>query len=172
MGGKILLEVARRHSKEIRAVIALEAADEQGHWFDLGWLDHAEMDGRKVGASLVYGLCAPESPEGLKQEIWWQYVQGGPGVFKGDLSFYRYDSGFPERVKDIDTSQCSVYLLTGEYDFSCVPADTLRTGNKIPGSHVTIMEGLGHFPVCENPGKFKEYLMPILDEIVADEHRV
>ena len=27
------------------------------------------------------------------------------------------------------------------------------------------MKGLGHFPMCENPEQFKEYLLPVLDEI-------
>jgi hypothetical protein len=29
------------------------------------------------------------------------------------------------------------------------------------------MEGLGHFPMSEDPVQFKKYLLPILDEIRA-----
>jgi len=60
----------------------------------------------------------------------WMYMRGGPGVFKGDLHFYRADGDFRDRVKEIDTRQCPLYLLTGEYDFSCTPDDTLRTAAK------------------------------------------
>ena len=165
MGGKIMLEAAARCTADARAVIGLEAADDQGHWFDLGWLDHPQMHGAEVGASLVQALCAPQSSEARKREIWWQYVQGGPGIFPGDLHFYRVDKGFPERVKTIDTSRCAVYLLTGEYDFSCRPEDTIRTGGKIPGAEVTIMRELGHFPNCECPERFREYLLPVLERI-------
>ena len=52
------------------------------------------------------------------------YMQGGPGVFKGDLYFYRVDGDLRDKVERIDTEVCPLYLLTGEYDFSCTPEDT------------------------------------------------
>ena len=67
----------------------------------------------------------------------------------------------------IDTQACPVHLLTGSYDFSCTPEDTLRTAAKIKGSEATIMEGLGHFPMSEDPQRFLTYLLPILDRIRA-----
>ena len=30
-----------------------------------------------------------------------------------------------------------------------------------------IMEGLGHFPMSENPARFDEYILPVLDTIRA-----
>jgi pimeloyl-ACP methyl ester carboxylesterase len=94
-------------------------------------------------------------------------MQSGPGVFKGDLHFYRVDSDLHDRVGAIDTTRCPLYLLTGEYDFSCTPEDTRRTAARIPGARVTIMEGLGHFPMSEHPAEFRRYLLPVLDEIRA-----
>ena len=49
---------------------------------------------------------------------------GGPGVFKGDLYFYRVDGDLRGRVERINTKVCPLFLLTGEYDFSCTPEDT------------------------------------------------
>ena len=71
------------------------------------------------------GLIAPQSPEVRDRETLWAYKQGGPGVFKGDLYFYRVDGDLRGRVEKIDTKVCPLYLLTGEYDFSCTPEDTL-----------------------------------------------
>jgi len=95
-------------------------------------------------------------------------MQGGPGVFKGDLYFYRVDSDLRGRLSGIDTSRCPLYLLTGEYDFSCTAEDTLRTAQSIAGAKVTVMEEVGHFPMSENPAQFRKYLLPALDEIFAD----
>jgi len=67
--------------------------------------------------------------------------------------------------KAIDTTVCPLYLLTGEYDFSCTPEDTLRTAGHIPGVEVTIMKEVGHFPMSENPAKFREYILPVLQKI-------
>jgi pimeloyl-ACP methyl ester carboxylesterase len=92
-------------------------------------------------------------------------MQGGPGVFKGDLYFYRVDGDLRDRVGRIDTSLCPLYLLTGEYDFSCSPEDTLRTARSIPGAEVTVMKALGHFPMSENPAHFRRYILPVLEKI-------
>ena len=84
---------------------------------------------------------------------------------KGDLYFYRVEGELRGRVAAIDTTICPLYLLTGEYDFSCMPEDTRRTAASIPGASVTIMEQLGHFPMSENPKQFRRYIAPVLGEI-------
>ena len=165
MGGRIVLELALRRDKELRAVIALEGADHQEPWYDTNWLNRPDIHGGEVSAGLVSGLVAPQSPEEYRWETLWGYLQSGPGVFKGDLHFYREDSDYRDRVADIDTVNCPVYLLTGEYDFSCTPEDTLRTAARIDGAKAIIMEGLGHFPMCEDPAQFRKYIMPILSQI-------
>ena len=165
MGGRIVLELALRWDTELRAVIALEGADHQEPWYDTNWLNRPDIHGGEVSAGLVSGLVAPQSPEEYRWETLWGYLQSGPGVFKGDLHFYREDSDYQDRVADIDTANCPVYLLTGEYDFSCTPEDTLRTAARIEGAQAVIMEGLGHFPMCEDPAQFRKYIMPVLDQI-------
>ena len=165
MGGRIVLELALRRDKELRAVIALEGADHQEPWYDTNWLNRPDIHGGEVSAGLVSGLVAPQSPEEYRWETLWGYLQSGPGVFKGDLHFYREDSDYRDRVADIDTANCPVYLLTGEYDFSCTPEDTLRTAARIEGAQAIIMEGLGHFPMCEDPAQFRKYIIPILSQI-------
>jgi pimeloyl-ACP methyl ester carboxylesterase len=112
---------------------------------------------------------ASQSPEEHRQETLWQYMQSGPGVFRGDLYFYRVDADLRGKLSGIDTSVCPLYLLTGEYDFSCAPEDTLRTANGIPGVKVTIMKQLGHFPMSENPVQFRKYILPVLKEILNRE---
>ena len=69
------------------------------------------------------------------------------------------------RIEAIDTGICPLFLLTGEYDFSCTPEDTLRTARSIQGADVTIMEQLGHFPMSENPDQFRRYIAPVLAQI-------
>jgi pimeloyl-ACP methyl ester carboxylesterase len=94
-------------------------------------------------------------------------AQGGPGVFRGDLYVYRAEGDLRGAVDAIDTRRCPLYLLTGEYDFSCTPDDTRRTAAAIKGARVTVMKGVGHFPMREHPAQFRTYLLPVLDEIRA-----
>jgi pimeloyl-ACP methyl ester carboxylesterase len=165
IGGRIVLELANRHASRFRALIGVESADYQEPWYDTAWLHRGDVHGGEVCAALVSGLMAPQSPAQYRHETLWQYMQGGPGVFKGDLYFYRVDADLRGSLDGIDTNKCPLYLLTGEYDFSCSPEDTLRTAASIPGARVTIMREVGHFPMSENPEQFRGYLLPVLDEI-------
>lgn len=165
IGGRIVLELANRHAERFCALIGVESADYQEPWYDTNWLHRGDVHGGEVCAALISGLVAPQSPAQYRHETLWQYMQGGPGVFKGDLYFYRVDADLRGKLNGIDTRKCPLYLLTGEYDFSCSPQDTLRTAESIPGAKVTIMRELGHFPMSENPRQFRSYLLPVLDEI-------
>jgi pimeloyl-ACP methyl ester carboxylesterase len=168
IGGKIVLELARAHPERFRALIGLESAAYQPPWYDdTGWLHRPDVHGGELAGALMSGLIAPQSPEETRWETLWGYMQGGPGVFKGDLHFYRVDGDFRDRVGQIDTTRCPLYLLTGEYDFSCTPEDTRLTAEKIPGARFTVMTEIGHFPMAENPAQFRRYLLPVLDEIRA-----
>ncbi len=165
IGGRIILQLAHAHGAEFRALIGLESADFQKPWYDTSWLHRGDVHGGEVCAALISGLIAPQSPDEHRHETLWQYMQGGPGVFRGDLYFYRVDADLRGKLGGINTRQCPLYLLTGEYDFSCMPEDTLRTAESIPEVKVTIMKEVGHFPMSENPGQFRKYILPVLDEI-------
>ena len=167
IGGRIVLELAIAHAHEFRALIGLEAADFQTPWYDTAWLNRPDVHGGAVCAALVSGLIAPTSPEAARHETLWHYLQSGPGIFQGDLYFYRVDSDLRGRVAGIDTRTCPLYLLTGDYDFSCTPEDTKRTAAQIPGAEITIMSELGHFPMSENPAQFRRYILPVLERIRA-----
>jgi pimeloyl-ACP methyl ester carboxylesterase len=167
IGGRIVLNLAIEHAAMFRALIGLESADYQAPWYDTQWLDRPDVHGGEVCAALVSGLMAPQSPDETRHETLWMYKQIGPGVFKGDLYFYRVDGDLRGKLGRIDTGVCPLYLLTGEYDFSCSPADTERTAQSIRGADVTIMRELGHFPMSENPGQFRRYILPVLEKIRA-----
>ncbi|MGF1651645.1 MAG: alpha/beta fold hydrolase [Hyphomicrobiaceae bacterium] len=165
IGGRIVLNIAAEHPERFRALIGLEAAGFQAPWYDTRWLNRPDVHGGEVCAALISGLIAPTAPRRFREEILWGYKQGGPGVFKGDLYFYRVDGDLRAKLGAIDTQKCPLYLLTGEYDYSCSPADTRATAEHIPGAKVVEMRGLGHFPMAEDPELFKSYIAPVLDEI-------
>lgn len=167
IGGRIVLELANSHGSEFSALIGLEAADYQQPWYDTSWLNRADVHGGEICAALVSGLIAPQSPKQFRDETLWQYKQSGPGIFKGDLYFYRVDGDLRGRLRSIDTTACPLYLMTGEYDFSCSPDDTRRTASSIDGAQLTIMTELGHFPMSENPEQFRKFLLPVLAEIAS-----
>lgn len=165
IGGRIVLQLAHAHGEEFRALIGLEGADHQPPWYDTSWLNRPDVHGGEVCAALVSGLIAPQSPDEYRHETLWQYKQSGPGIFRGDLYFYRVDSDLRGKLDGIDTQRTPLFLLTGEYDFSCSPEDTVRTARSIPGAEAVVMKELGHFPMSENPRQFKKYITPVLQAI-------
>ena len=167
MGGRSVLHLALENPKAYRAVIALEGADHLEAYYDTEWLHRPDVHGGMVSAAFVSGQIAPQSPDEYRHETLWHYMQGGPGIFKGDLYFYWVDGHFDDRSSQIDTSRCPVYLLSGEYDSSCTPERTEATASRIKGSKAIIMDGMGHFPMSENPDLFRQHILPVLENIRA-----
>lgn len=165
IGGRIVLHLAVEHAKEFRAIIGLQSSAYVEPYYDTSWLHRPDVHGGEVAAGYVSGLMAPMSPEAERWESIWHYMQSGPGVFKGDLHFYKFAGDVRDHIAKIDTSVAPVYLLTGEYDYSASPKAAQEAADRIKGSKLTIMEKLGHFPMSENPALFLRYLRPVLDEI-------
>jgi len=87
IGGKIVLELARLHAAEFRALIGLESADYQAPWYDdTGWLHRPDVHGGEIAGALMSGLIAPQSRARTRWDTLWMYMMSGPGVFKGDLT--------------------------------------------------------------------------------------
>ena len=86
-------------------------------------------------------------------------------MFFGDIAFYSGDWDARDRVHRIDTNRVPLFMLTGEYDYSCTIEHSQATAAKIPGVRFQAMPGIGHFPFAENPALFADYLLPILAQL-------
>ena len=165
IGGHLAVDLALHHPDVFRAVIGLEAsAYTPGGHLDLWYHPRLSNDFK---ASVMFGLMSPTSPEPLRRETAWIYSQGAPPVFKGDLYYFSVDHDLRETARNIDTSRVAVYLLTGEYDWAATPTMSRELAEQIPGAFYRTMEGLGHFPMSEDPARFLDYVRPVLEEIRA-----
>jgi len=164
MSGEICLELAYRHPDAFTGIIACEAS-ERIERRETPFSAHPQINPAYFVPEWVSGLIAPQSPAECAADIVWHYGQGGPGVFFGDIEFYAGDWDARERVGRIDTNRCPLYMLTGEYDYSCTVEHSAATAAKIPGVRFQPMQGIGHFPFAENPALFADHLLPILREL-------
>ncbi len=163
IGGHLAADLALYCPDEFRAVIGLEAAlATPGGYLDIWYHPRISNDFK---ASVMYGLMSPTSPERYRRETAWVYSQGAPPVFKGDLYYYSVDHDLTETAGQIDTSKVAVYLLTGSYDWSSRPDASAELARRIKGSPFTKMDCLGHFPMSEDPERFRQYITPVLREI-------
>jgi pimeloyl-ACP methyl ester carboxylesterase len=164
MSGEICLELAYRHPESFTGIIACEAC-EKIERRQTGWAAHPAVNQALFVPEWIRALSAPQSPAAYQEAIAWHYAQGGPAVFFGDIAFYSGDWDMRDRVGRIDTNRVPLFMLTGEYDYSCTVEMSAATAAKIPGARFQAMEGIGHFPFAENPGLFAEYLLQILAEL-------
>ncbi len=164
MSGEICLELALRHPDAFRGIVACEASDNiQGR--RVPWADHPQVNQAIFVPEWIYGLMAPGTPAACAGDIWWQYSQGGHATFARDIDFYSGEWDARDRVAGIDTARCPLFMLTGEYDYSCTAEHSEATAAKIAGVRFQRMAGIGHFPFAENPALFAEYLLPCLAQL-------
>jgi pimeloyl-ACP methyl ester carboxylesterase len=166
IGGRIVLDLAANHAEHFRAVIGLQSSGHVAPYYDTSWTHRPDVHGGEVCAAIVSGLMAPQSPEAERWETLWHYMQGGPGIFRGDLHFYKEEGDLRSVLHRIDTSICRVWLLTGDYDYSCTPEASRQTAAQIDGASFAVMNQLGHFPMSENYPAFRRYLLPVLAELL------
>jgi pimeloyl-ACP methyl ester carboxylesterase len=165
VGGLLALDLACFHPDEFRAVIALEPALKVPGATDtlLGFWHPAV--GNESKARMMHALTAPDAPESLRRETVWAYSCGWPPAFIGDLHYYIVDHDLRDLAGSIDTSRCQVHMLSGEYDFSGTVELGQEAHEAIAGSTFEAMEGMGHFPMSEDPERLREHLLPILEQI-------
>ena len=162
MGGRIALQLAALHPDRFAGFIAIEASDFQPAWYDIDWFVRPDADGGQMGAALVSTNISPHAPEVERWNTLWLFMQSGPGVVRGDLSFYSTDDSLIGRLARIDTATTPVHMLVGAYDMTCTVEDARRTAAAIPGATLTVMEELGHFPMSEHPKGFRPYFLDAL----------
>lgn len=161
MAGAVALIMASEYGEVFSGVISCEAAfNTQGR--RTPWANDPQVNAEQYISTWIGGMMAPESPEEHYRTALWHYGQGGPGVYLGDLAFYSRD--WPQIHPRLSLSKCPLWVMVGEYDYSCSPEVSQRAAEKM-GGHFTLMPSLGHFPMVENPERFREYLLPILTEL-------
>ena len=165
VGGLLALDLAQKHPEKFRAVISVEGALHVGG--NLNALEgfwHPQVS-NETKATMMEGLTAPTSPLPYRKETAQAYASGWPPVFLGDLWYYIAEYDLRDSASSIDTSEVGVHIFSGEYDFSATLEKGREAHDAIQGSSYCEMMGIGHFPMSENPAKFLEYLLPVLEKI-------
>jgi len=172
VGGLLALDLAHKHAQEFRAVVSVEGALKiPGELQDLSDLWHPQIS-NDYKARAMEGLMSPTSPLPYVKETSFVYASGWPQSFIGDLFYYIADYDLRAAAAEIDTRQVGVHILSGEYDHSGTSELGKAAHEAIAGSTWQEMRDVGHFPMSENPEAFINYLLPVLEQIVANQARL
>jgi pimeloyl-ACP methyl ester carboxylesterase len=165
VGGLLALDLALHHPDLFRAVISVEGALKiPGDLSGLQAFWHPQV-GSEYKARLMDGLMSPTSPEAYRRETTQIYASGWPPSFLGDLHYYVTDYDLRQTAAQIDTRRVGVHILSGEYDYSGTVELGRAAHEAIAGSTFHEMPGIGHFPMSEDPERFLEHLLPVLEQI-------
>lgn len=170
VGGQLALDLAAHHAERFRAFVSVNG------WYEILSRGRYDNDIHRrpttstdFFASRILAATAPQAPEAAAQEVYWVYRSNMPGVYAGDNDYFMTLHDLREDGHLIDAARIPVYVVTGEYDASELYPENggAAVARHIPGVVHRVLPGLGHFAPSDDPVRFCEAIVPILDEIVA-----
>jgi len=173
VGGQLALDLAAHHADRFRGFASING------WYEIvsrGGYDNDihrhPLTSTDYFASRILAATAPGAPEASAQEVYWVYRSNFPGVYAGDNDYFMNLHDLREDGHLIDTAATPVFVVAGEYDASMLfPKNGGRAvAENIPGVEFRELPGLGHFAPSDDPVRFCDAIIPILDEIVARSH--
>lgn len=166
MGGYVMLNIAYEYPGRFAGLIAVEPRSHAPPLADIwDYLAMPEVNPTGLSRPLAYSLSSPEAPEEYRREVEWIYASSGPGVLRGDLIYAGHEHDARPFLDQIDGTAQPLYLVGGDYDWTCYAEHTRDLASRIKGAKEVRIPDAGHFPPSEHPASFKQAIRPILDEI-------
>jgi pimeloyl-ACP methyl ester carboxylesterase len=175
VGGQLATDLLAHHPESFRAAVSINGTyapidrdlfEKDGQLPFNDFMHHPRIHPDYYGA-LMYGATTPLGPEPFRRDLHWIYASGGPGVYRGDNEYHMFGHDLRENGHLIDTAKTPLYALVGEYDTGAVSATGARAiAENIPGVRFQVLEGLSHFMMADDPMRFRQAIIPILDEIL------
>ena len=171
VGGQLALDLAAYRPAGFRAFVSLN-----------GWcspspgmraFDNAPFRDPAISpefyAGRVLGTTSPLAPEAHRREAYWIYRSNAQGLYAGDNDYFMSAHDLSIDGALIDTRQTPLFVLAGEYDrTAAVPVHgAAAIPDHVPGAVYRLLPGLGHFAPSDDPERFCEAIVPVLDDVLA-----
>ncbi len=165
MGSGICLSVALEHGSELGGVVGVDGADKVvgvfGEEIHRAYRSASLELQLEMSMESFRSLCSKATPKERVEEIAHDLLRIYPPVTAADTqAFNSFD--ISERLGEIETP---VLLISGSDDFLVTPEMVRETAERIEGSRVVVLEGVGHFPHTEAPDRFNREVGAFLDSL-------
>ena len=165
MGSGICLSVALNNGDGLGGVVGVDGADKVVGVFaeeiHRVYIDSSLELMIEMSMESFRSLCSKETPADRIEEIAQDLMRIHPRVTASDTrAFNSFD--ISDRSHKIDVP---VLLISGSDDFLVTPDMVRETSDRISGSRVAILEGVGHFPHTEAPDRFNVEVGKFLDSL-------
>tara|TARA_R110002020_G_scaffold170523_1_gene360236 strand:- start:388 stop:1635 length:1248 start_codon:yes stop_codon:yes gene_type:complete len=171
MGAAMALTLTARRPDLVLGCIALEVPmTAPGRRSEL--LTDARIADSQHNPAYVRAMLGPSCPQRQRDEACAIYAQARPGVYMGDLAYYSGEYDGARIAAPLAQSGRPVVLLTGSYDYSASPASTRLFYDAVNSDNLTFTEmpQLGHFPMIEDPTRFRPYILAALKRLKGESH--
>jgi len=163
MGSGICLAVALEHGDAVGGVVGVDGADKVvGVFADEIHQAYVESPLElqlEMSMESFRSLCSKQTPNDRIEEIAQDLLRIHPSVTAADTqAFNSFD--ISDRLHEVSVP---VLLISGSDDFLVTPQMVKETSQRIGGSMVVVLEGVGHFPHTEAPDRFN----PAVGEFLA-----
>ena len=128
-------------------------------------VNHPEINANMMIRPVVASLVPGSATQALGQEIEWIYMRGAPGVLAGDFNYAGIEHDIRQDGEKLSRIGSKIYLIAGDWDWSCTREHSEELESLIDGLTVVRSPDMGHFPMSENPARFRQYILPVLDKI-------
>ncbi|KRF20581.1 3-oxoadipate enol-lactonase [Nocardioides sp. Soil797] len=155
IGGRITLDLAARRGDRLAGAVAMAAHGQRDshprltvRGLERELVDSAapsRTDRTYFGTKAVVGASVPAETSEL---IALMHRREDPAISSSDLiGWTTHDLG-----DALDSIACPVHLVAGTDDLWVDPEDVARTAERIPRSVLSVIEGIGHYPMEEIDG--------------------
>jgi 3-oxoadipate enol-lactonase len=161
MGGSIALELLARHRVRVGALALVccrsEADTPEKREQREALAQRALSEGPRVAAEAVAPMAFhPEAPEALVSK--WTERMASAGSAEGVAGASRALAAREDRTAMLGSIDVPTLVVAGDGD-RITPVSGMRSmAQAIPGARLEIVEGAGHLPPVERPGRFADVL--------------
>lgn len=164
MGGPVIVEAARRMPARVAALVPVDTltnVEEHQTPAEIdAFLKPFEADFKGAAARFLrdYMFVPTTDPKLIERIV--TETQAAPA----DIAIASIRSGWLyDEAKGVDAVKAEVRALNGDK----YPTDVAAARRHAPGFEVTIMKGVGHYLMLEDPARFNALLGGILDALAA-----